>query len=116
MQMNCIDCAVPTLHRGRRNERTRPAHDIPHAAQHRRACRAIAQRRWDASRIMNKENKTRSMIKRNFYKSLTRQKPTKQKTMTTKSTNIKHLLKAAQGAGARFKKNLTPRDHHLFKN
>jgi hypothetical protein len=53
---------------------------------------------------MNKENKTRSMIKRNFYKSLTRQKQTKQKTMTTKSTNIKHLLKSARSA-ERFKKN-----------
>jgi hypothetical protein len=70
----------------RRNERARPAHEIHHATpltQH-------------VSRTTNKENKTRSMIKRNFYKSLTCQKPTKQKTMTTKSTNIKHLLKGAR--------------------
>jgi hypothetical protein len=41
------------------------------------------------------ENKTKSMISRSFYKSPTPQKQTKQKTMTTKSNNIKHLLKSA---------------------
>jgi hypothetical protein len=38
------------------------------------------------------------MISRNFYKSPARQKQTKQKTMTAKSTNIKHLFKWAYEA------------------
>jgi hypothetical protein len=44
------------------------------------------------------ENKTKAMTSRNCYKSPTRQKQTKQKTMTPKSTNIKHLFKWAHEA------------------
>jgi hypothetical protein len=49
------------------------------------------------SPITIKQNQTRSLINRDFYQRQTSQNQTKQKIMTTKSTNIKHLFKLEQG-------------------
>ena len=81
MQVNCISCASD-VSPGRRNKRTRPPHKSPHSTQFTLPCRAIAQRRRNASRFIPshiKQNKTRSLIKRSYLSKTNLPKSNKRK-------------------------------------